>query len=217
MDNKELRLVIEEENEIMFKKSIRKLLEKTFLPEYKDPAIYDFLSSESNLQDINDYMELIGFRIAVFPVLRFAMLQQIEENDEIQGLKMANVERFSSHEVHILIILMAIFLENYGNGAMVVTTKGDIVDKIKAYEVNVDGRKLSGAMKKFQKYNIIETDLNSKDEMTPVVLYPSVTLGWVRDQLEAYITENIRREDETPLDDDSDGNADADDVPTIIA
>lgn len=200
MSNKELRLAIEEENEIMFKKSIRKLFEVTFILEDKDPSIFDFLASESNQEDINNYLDLIGFRVVVDPSARYAQLQQKEENDEIPGLKMANVERFSNHEIHLLIVLMETFLESYGNGAMVVTTKGDIVDKIKAYELNIDSRKLSGALKKFQKYNLIKTDLSSKDEMEQVILYPSLAFGWDRDQLEAYITENIRQDGEAEED-----------------
>ena len=54
MSSINLRIVIEEENSHSFKRCIRKLLESTFILRDKDEKLYQFVSRESNRQDISE-------------------------------------------------------------------------------------------------------------------------------------------------------------------
>ena len=63
MGNINLQITIKEENIILFKRCVRRLLESTFLLREKEEKLYAFLSKESNRQDISDYLRMIGYDI----------------------------------------------------------------------------------------------------------------------------------------------------------
>ena len=51
-------------------------------------------------------------------------------------------------------VLWEVYLENLGYSEENVVMRGDLIDKIKAYEVDVDKSRLSAAMKIFKKYDL---------------------------------------------------------------
>ena len=65
-----------EEDAYLFKRSIRKLLDATFIVADKDEKLYDFIAAESNHYDVNTYLSLIGYQVMVDDRLKVAMLQQ---------------------------------------------------------------------------------------------------------------------------------------------
>ena len=65
MSDISLQITIKEENSILFKRCIRKLLESTFILRDKDERLYQFASRESNRQDISEYLRMIGFDMIV--------------------------------------------------------------------------------------------------------------------------------------------------------
>ena len=91
MSDIRLNLSIKEENNILFKRCIRKLLDSTFIVGDKDEKLYSFISRESNRQDISDYLRMIGFDVLVDTNVRVAMLKPHESDEETVGLKRANV------------------------------------------------------------------------------------------------------------------------------
>ena len=52
MGDIKLDISIKEENNILFKRCIRKLLDSTFIVKSKDMKLYKFISRETNKQDI---------------------------------------------------------------------------------------------------------------------------------------------------------------------
>ena len=56
--------------------------------------------------------------------------------------------------------------------------RGDLIDKIKAYEVDVDSRKLAAAMELFKRYNLVDFDTKDISEDAIITLYPSLQFGW---------------------------------------
>ena len=158
MSDIRLNLSIKEENNILFKRCIRKLLDSTFIVGDKDEKLYSFISRESNRQDISDYLRMIGFDVLVDTNVRVAMLKPHESDEETVGLKRANVVSFTTEQYHILLVLWEIYLENLGYQDENVVLKGDLVDKLKAYEVDADKKDLSVALKIFKKYNLIDYD-----------------------------------------------------------
>ena len=65
MGDIKLSISIKEENNILFKRCVRKLLDSTFIVGDKDEKLYSFISRESNRQDISDYLRMIGFDVFV--------------------------------------------------------------------------------------------------------------------------------------------------------
>jgi hypothetical protein len=192
MSDIKLNISIKEENNILFKRCIRKLLDSTFIVGDKDEKLYAFISRESNRQDISDYLRMVGFDVLVDTNVRIAMLKPHEADEEAVGLKRANVVSFSTEQYHLLLVLWEIYLENLGYSDENVVMRGDLIDKIKAYEVDVDKSKLSAAMKMFKKYDLIDYDIKDESEDAIITLYPSLQFGWDIAQFQTVTAEYMK-------------------------
>ena len=178
MADLKLNLSIREENSILFKRCIRKLLDSTFIVGEKDYKLYSYVSREANRQDVSDYLRMIGFDILVDTNVQIAMLIPHEADEEAVGLKRANVISFSPEQYHILLVLWEIYLENVGFSNDNVVTKGNFIDKLKAYEVEADKKNLATALKLFKKYDLIDYDPKDSSEEAVITLDPSLQFGW---------------------------------------
>ena len=194
MGDIKLNISVKEENNILFKRCIRKLLDSTFIVGDKDEKLYAFISRESNRQDISDYLRMIGFDVLVDTNVRIAMLKLYEADEEAVGLKRANVVSFTTEQYHLLLVLWEVYLENLGYRDENVVMRGDLIDKIKVYEVDLDKTKLSAAMKIFKKYNLIDYDVKEESEDAIITLYPSLQFGWDIAQFQT-VTAEYRKED----------------------
>ncbi|SDX81371.1 DUF4194 domain-containing protein [Eubacterium barkeri] len=187
-----LNISIKEENSILFKRCIRKLLDTTFIVGDKDERLYAFISRESNRQDISDYLRIMGFDVFVDTNVKIAMLKSHELDEETVGLKRANVLSFTTEQYHLLLVLWEVYLENLGFREENVVMRGDLIDKIKAYEVAVDKAKLFTAMKLFKKYDLIDYDPKEETEDAIITLYPSLQFGWDIAQLQTVTAEYLK-------------------------
>ena len=189
-----LNISVKEENSILFKRCIRKLLDSTFIVGDKDEKLYAFISRESNRQDISDYLRMIGFDVFVDTNVRIAMLKPYEADEEAVGLKRANVVSFTTEQYHLLLVLWEVYLENLGYSDENVVMRGDLIDKIKVYEVDLDKTKLSAAMKIFKKYNLIDYDVKDESEDAIITLYPSLQFGWNIAQFQTVTAEYMKND-----------------------
>ena len=194
MGDIKLNISVKEENNILFKRCIRKLLDSTFIVGDKDEKLYAFISRESNRQDISDYLRMIGFDVLVDTNVRIAMLKLYEADEEAVGLKRANVVSFTTEQYHLLLVLWEVYLENLGYSDENVVMRGDLIDKIKVYEVDLDKTKLSAAMKIFKKYNLNDYDVKEESEDVIITLYSSLQFGWDIAQFQT-VTAEYRKED----------------------
>lgn len=192
MGDIKLSISIKEENNILFKRCVRKLLDSTFIVGDKDEKLYSFISRESNRQDISDYLRMIGFDVLVDTNVKIAMLKPHEADEEAVGLKRANVVSFTTEQYHLLLALWEVYLENLGYSEENVVMRGDLIDKIKAYEVAVDKSKLSTAMKIFKKYDLIDYDIKDESEDAIITLYPSLQFGWDITQFQTVTAEYMK-------------------------
>lgn len=203
MGDIKLSISIKEENNILFKRCVRKLLDSTFIVGDKDEKLYSFISRESNRQDISDYLRMMGFDVLVDTNVRIAMLKPHEADEESVGLKRTNVISFTSEQYHLLLVLWEVYLENLGYSDENVVMRGDLIDKIKAYEVDVDKAKLSAAMKIFKKYDLIDYDTKDESEDSIITLYPSLQFGWDIAQFQTvtaeYMKSNVDIDDEETM------------------
>ena len=192
MGDIKLSISIKEENNILFKRCVRKLLDSTFIVGDKDEKLYSFISRESNRQDISDYLRMIGFDVFVDTNVKIAMLKPYEADEDAVGLKRANVVSFTTEQYHLLLVLWEVYLENLGYSEENVVMRGDLIDKIKAYEVDVDKSRLSAAMKIFKKYDLIDYDIKDESEDTIITLYPSLQFGWDIAQFQTVTAEYMK-------------------------
>ena len=192
MGDIKLSISIKEENNILFKRCVRKLLDSTFIVGDKDEKLYSFISRESNRQDISDYLRMIGFDVLVDTNVKIAMLKPYEADEDAVGLKRANVVSFTTEQYHLLLVLWEVYLENLGYSEDNVVMRGDLIDKIKAYEVDVDKSKLSAAMKIFKKYDLIDYDIKDESEDATITLYPSLQFGWDIAQFQTVTAEYMK-------------------------
>ena len=192
MGDIKLSISIKEENNILFKRCVRKLLDSTFIVGDKDEKLYSFISRESNRQDISDYLRMIGFDVFVDTNVKIAMLKPFEADEDAVGLKRANVVSFTTEQYHLLLVLWEVYLENLGYSEENVVMRGDLIDKIKAYEVDVDKSRLSAAMKVFKKYDLIDYDIKDESEDAIITLYPSLQFGWDIAQFQTVTAEYMK-------------------------
>ena len=192
MGDIKLSISIKEENNILFKRCVRKLLDSTFIVGDKDEKLYSFISRESNRQDISDYLRMIGFDVFVDTNVKIAMLKPYEADEDAVGLKRANVVSFTTEQYHLLLVLWEVYLENLGYSEENVVMRGDLIDKIKAYEVDVDKSRLSAAMKIFKKYDLIDYDIKDESEDAFITLYPSLQFGWDIAQFQTVTAEYMK-------------------------
>lgn len=194
MSDINLNISIKEENNILFKRCVRKLLESTFIVGEKEEKLFSFIARESNKQDISDYLRMIGFDVLVDTNIKIAMLKPYEADEETVGLKRANVVTFSTEQYHILLVLWEIYLENLEHNYTNEVLKGDLIDKLKAYEIDADKKGLAIALKLFKKYSLIDYDSKDNSEDAIITLYPSLQFGWDLAQFKTVTEEYIKKD-----------------------
>lgn len=200
MSDIRLRISVREESLHLFKRSIRKLLESTFILQNKDEKLYQFVSRESNRQDISEYLRMIGFDVIVDEKTGVCMLIASEEDAETVGLKCANVVTFTTLQYHLLLVLWKVYLENLGYNEGNFVTKGDLIDKIKSYGLPLVRTELNAAFRLFKKYSLINFDEDEEGEDMKIELYPSLQFGWDIPQFQTVVKEYLR---ETPEDEEA--------------
>lgn len=196
MSDISLHITVKEENGLLFKKCIRKLLESTFILQERDGKLYDFVSRESNRQDISEYLRIIGFDLLVDDKEGVAMLIASEADMETVGLKRANVVTFTNLQYHLLLVLWKVYLENLGCNEGNFVTKGDLIDKIRNYGVIVVRTELNAAFKIFKKYSLINYSEEEEGEDMKIQLYPSLQFGWDLPQFKTVAGEYLKDDEE---------------------
>ena len=197
MSDISLHITVKEENGLLFKKCIRKLLESTFILQERDGKLYDFVSRESNWQDMSEYLRIIGFDLLVDDKTGVAMLIASEADMETVGLKRANVVTFTNLQYHLLLVLWKVYLENLGCNEGNFVTKGDLIDKIRDYGVLVVRTELNAAFKLFKKYSLINYSEEEEGEDMKIQLYPSLQFGWDLPQFKTVAGEYLKEDGES--------------------
>ena len=197
MSDISLHITVKEENGLLFKKCIRKLLESTFILQERDGKLYDFVSRESNWQDMSEYLRIIGFDLLVDDKAGVAMLIASEADMETVGLKRANVVTFTNLQYHLLLVLWKVYLENLGCNEGNFVTKGDLIDKIRNYGVLVVRTELNAAFKLFKKYSLINYSEEEEGEDMKIQLYPSLQFGWDLPQFKTVAGEYLKEDGES--------------------
>lgn len=196
------------EDAYLFKRCIRKLLDSTFIVADKDERLYDFISAESNRYDVNTYLSVIGYQVMVDDRLKVAMLQQHDEDVETVGLKRANLYRFDSKQVRLLLVLWMLYLERMGYKEPVFVTVGDIVDKCGIYQISLTPADFKNAYQVFRRFSLIDFGEDIDKEEGIVRLYPSLQFCMDIKQLKRVIEEYTMAREVSSAEPEADDNAD---------
>lgn len=179
--------------QILFKKSIRKLLDATFIVKDKDEKLYQFIARGSNRENISEYLRLIGYNLNVSDEQGVAMLYQDETDDENVGLKRSNLQSFDGTQVKFLLVLWQAYLTQCSYENEVYLTVGEIIDKLRYYGITAELNQTSfkDTMIMLRKYNLIDFRGNDFTEELKIRLYPSLMFCMDLEQLKQVIRDYI--------------------------
>ena len=178
---------------ILFKKSIRKLLESTFIVKDKDEKLYQFVARGSNRINISEYLRLIGYNLNVNDEHGVAMLFQDETDDENVGLKRTNLLTFDGTQMKTLLALWQTYLSKCTYEREVYVSVGEIVDRLKYYGISQDMNQTSfkETLLMFRRFNLINFKGNEFAEDMLIRLYPSLSFCMDISQLKEVIRDYI--------------------------
>lgn len=165
---------LRDEEALLFKRCIRKLLDSTFIIEDRDEKLYQYISIESNHYDISVYLRVIGYDVIVEDKLRIAMLIQNEEDIETVGIKRSNLMRFDTKQIQMLVVLWLLYLEKVGFSEEIYATIGEVIDKLKVYGITLVPSEFKNAFRIFKRFSLINFSENDMQEESKVKLYPSL-------------------------------------------
>lgn len=185
---------LKDEEALLFKRCIRKLLDSTFIIEDKDEKLYQYISTESNHYDISAYLRLIGYDVIVEDKLRVAMLIQNEEDTDTVGIKRSNLKWFDTKQIQMLVVLWLLYLEKVGFSEEIFVTVGDVIDKLKVYEINMTPSEFKNAFRIFKRFSLINYNESDMEEESKVKLYPSLQFCMDMEQFKQVLAEHLPKD-----------------------
>lgn len=185
---------LKDEEAVLFKRCIRKLLDGTFIIEDRDEKLYQYISVESNHYDISAYLRVIGYDVIVEDKLRVAMLIQNEEDLDTVGIKRSNLLNFDHKQTQVLLVLWLLYLEKVGFSEEIYTTIGEVIDKLKVYGIELIPSEFKSAFHVFKRFSLIYYSENDMQEESKVKLYPSLQFCMDIGQLKRVLAEYLPKD-----------------------
>lgn len=173
----------------LFKRCVRRLLDTTFLVADKEEKLYEFVASESNRYDMNQYLAVIGYQVVLEENMKVAMLQPHDDDKETVGLKRLNLYHFDKKHMKLLLVLWLLFLERMGYEEAVYVTVGEIIDKCRLYAIELSPVEFKKAYATFRRFCLIDYHDDITGEEDIVRLYPSLQFCMDIEQLKQVISE----------------------------
>ena len=95
-----------------------------------------------------------------------------------------------------MLVCWEVYLENIGYSEGNFVTKGDLIDKIRSYDVQLTRTELNAAFRLFKKYSLINFNDDEGGEDMMIQLYPSLQFGWDLPQFQTVAREYLKDETE---------------------
>lgn len=167
------------EEQSLFKKSMRKLLDCTFLVQAKDEKYYSFVARQSNRQNIAEYLHWIGYDLEVIDEQGVAMLKNYEIDEEENGLKRSNLLNFDGSQVPVLWALWSIYLSKNAYQETVYTTFEELMNRLKYYDISADLKQsnFKDTMNLLKRYSLIDFPKKAFEDQDLIHLYSSLQFG----------------------------------------
>lgn len=205
---------IKEEN---FKRAINKLLGETFIVKDEDKSTYDFI--RNNDIDINDYLNVMGYAVAVKENEGYCSL--IRDPALVSIVRDPNSLTLSNDEKTMLAVFWKIYIERFIENAIIkiAITRKELTDILTAYfppKIVNSPIQIELLLKVFKRHNIIKITGDIKDDNSEIRIYPSVMMALNENEVQTYMgsilnVNNVMPDDlDDNIDDETDGEFDED-------
>lgn len=162
-------------NKETFKRVCNKLLSICFICKKKEDTKSDYYFIESNLESLNEYLDLLGYEIELNRTLGVAQLINKFKSNKV------NLKLIDSILLLILRILYHEKMEELSLSDDIMIQISDIQEKFLALEFQdkiVDKTKLLESLRTLKKYNIIlNLDSNMILGDSRIIIYPSILMA----------------------------------------
>ena len=166
-----------------------------FYFEDKDDKLYQFVSRESNRHDISDYLRMIGFDVILEEKTGVCMLVAVKrmwirrfEEGQCSDVFYVAISSFAG--------VLGSLSGEYRIQRRKFCNKGDLIDKIRSYDVQLTRTELNAAFRLFKKYSLINFNDDEGGEDMMIQLYPSLQFGWDLPQFQTVAREYLKDETE---------------------
>ncbi len=184
-----------------FKRVCNKLLSVCFICKKKEDTKSEYYFIESNLEALNEYLGLLGYKIEVNKVIGVAQLINEFNNNK------ATLKLIDSILLLILRILYHEKMEELSLAEEIMIQVSDIQEKFITLEFEnrlIDKTKLLEGMKTLRKYNIIQNlDGNMALGDTRIIIYPSILMALrydditkIYEKLNTYKRKEVKEDEE---------------------
>lgn len=189
-------------NKENFKKVCNKLLSVCFICKKKEDTKGDYYFIESNLEALNEYLNLLGYEIEINKTIGVAQLINKFNTNKV------NLKLIDSILLLILRILYHEKMEELSLAEDIMIQVSDIQEKFLALEFQdklMDKTKLLDGLKTLKRYNIIQNlDPNMSLGDSRIMIYPSIVMSIrleditkVYEKLNTYKRKEVKEDEET--------------------
>lgn len=184
-----------------FKRVCNKLLSVCFVCKKKEDTKSDYYFIESNLETLNEYLDLLGYEIELNRTLGVAQLTNKFNTNKV------NLKLIESILLLILRILYHEKMEELSLADDIMVQVADIQEKFLALEFQdklMDKTKLLEGLRILKRYNIIQNlDANMTLGDSRIIIYPSILMAIrmeditkVYEKLNTYKRKEVKEDEE---------------------
>ena len=142
------------ENGMLFAKSVRTLLAKTFVVRDRNEKIYNFCRNEGNKAMINQYLESIGYYITVDGVLGIVQLHNTTELENELGTRSDSLYTFSPLE-QLYLMLFRQYYDEHPYEQPVIISRSNFLEQVLSYAPSEKKTTYTSTLRKLKYFNII--------------------------------------------------------------
>ena len=189
-------------NKENFKRVCNKLLSVCFICKKKEDTKSDYYFIESNLESLNEYLELLDYEIEINKSIGVAQLINKVNTNKV------NLKLIDSILLLILRILYHEKMEELSLTEDIMIQVSEIQEKFIALEFQdklMDKTKLLDSLRTLKRYNIIQNlDANMTLGDSRIIIYPSILMALrmeditkVYEKLNTYKRKGVKEDEET--------------------
>lgn len=187
------------ENGMLFAKSVRTLLAKTFVVRDRNEKIYNFCRNEGNKAMINQYLESIGYYITVDGVLGIVQLHNTTELENELGTRSDSLYTFSPLE-QLYLMLFRQYYDEHPYEQPVIISRSNFLEQVLSYAPSEKKTTYTSTLRKLKYFNIINyTESKKSTEDFNITILPTILFAVDEKRLETlleHFTEEVENEDE---------------------
>lgn len=175
------------EKEMMFAKSVRLLLAKTFIVREKNDKIYNFCRNENNKDEINKYLERIGYYITVDGNMGVVQLHNTTELENEIGSRDESLYSFNALE-QLYLLLFRQYYDEHPYENPVVISRTAFLEQVLSYAPNEKKTTYTNTLRKLKYFNLISyTESKRAVEDFNITILPSIVFAVDEKRLETLL------------------------------